>query len=294
MKKYLDRVIIVLIVTGLSLLFANYYYYNPKLTTSNRYATLKYSTFVKEITFSGIVTPVRQTKIVAAYPGYVKKLYVKIGQTVQKGDPIVSIAESLHIDEKVYPMRAPYLGVVVAVSFVEGEFVRRGDTANPIVKIDDLHKFYVTADVSELDILKLKIGQQASIQVLPIANKTYQGAVSSIAMAPKSQRGGYSRSHPGYPIKIEILNRDNLLKPGMSAVVKIIINKKNFVLALPYEFVLKLDSKYYVILKSGKRIPVTIGAQTGNEVIIKHGVSVGTVVQQVDYFDNQDRPDDHS
>lgn len=290
MKKYLGRILIILILVGAGLLFAKYYY-KPKTVTSNRHTTLKYSTFIKEITFSGIVTPIRQAKIVAPYSGYIKKLYVKIGQAVQKGDPIVSITESLHTDEKVYPMRAPYQGTVVSVPYVEGEFVRKGDAANPVVRIDDLHKFYVAADVSELDILKIKIGQEAKIQVLSISHKTYQGAVSSIAMAPKSRRGGYTRSHSGYPIKIEILHRDDLLKPGMSAVVKIILSKKDSILKLPYEFVLKLDSKYYVILKNGKRIPVTIGAQTGNEVIIKHGVPVGSVVQQVDYFDNQDRPD---
>lgn len=288
MKKYLTSIVFFFIIVGTGLL-AWHYFYQTSSVVYKRYLTVIPSTFTQEVTIPGTVAPIRQTLITASYSGYIKKLYVKIGQVVKKGDPIVSIVESLQTDEKVYPMRAPYDGTVVTINNTEGEFVRAGDTANPIAEIDDLSRFYIIASISELDLPKLKLGQKAEIKIMPITSKTYQGVVNSIAMAPKIQSGNYTYSYTGYPIKIEILDQDNQLKPGMSSVAKIITNKQKAILAVPHEFILKSGSKNYVITKDGKHIPVVVGAQTNDKIHIKEGIAPHTVIQQINYFSKPDK-----
>src|SRR5688572_13037930 len=50
---------------------------------------------VQRVTIGGIITPNRKTIIAAPYNGYVRKIYVQVGQQVKPGDPIVSVAQSL-------------------------------------------------------------------------------------------------------------------------------------------------------------------------------------------------------
>ena len=68
---------------------------------------------VQRVTIAGTVTPLKKTVITAPYSGYVKKIYVKIGDLVKRGDPIVSVVQSLQGGDDVFPLRSPLDGVVV-------------------------------------------------------------------------------------------------------------------------------------------------------------------------------------
>ena len=57
-------------------------------------------------------------------PRMFEKIYVKFGQHVKEGDPIVSLEQSLHSQhEEIYPLRAPFEGDVVQILHNEGEYV---------------------------------------------------------------------------------------------------------------------------------------------------------------------------
>ena len=60
-----------------------------------RLETVRKTDFIQKVTVPGTIIPFRQTIITAPYTGYVKKIYVKVGQKVNAGDPLVSVVESL-------------------------------------------------------------------------------------------------------------------------------------------------------------------------------------------------------
>ncbi len=239
---------------------------------------------VQRVTIAGTVEPVRTTIVAAPYDGYVKKLFVKQGQKVQAGDPILSIAQSLQAAENVFPIRAPFTGTVTQLIKNEGQFAKQNDPKEYIMRIDDLTKMYVNANAPEIDVVKIKPEFEAVIKVSAILSRNYKGIVRDISQAAtqKEQWGG--RSQVEYVVKIEVTDADTQLKPGMSAVVDIITNKKDAVLTLGHEFIQKENDNYFVILKDGSKKNIKVGLQNETAFEITEGLSEGQEIQQVDFL----------
>ncbi|HVK61239.1 MAG TPA: biotin/lipoyl-containing protein, partial [Bdellovibrionales bacterium] len=106
---------------------------------SERVGTVAKGEVAQRVTIAGNVIPERRTIIIAPYEGYIQKLFVKVGDKVKAGDPIVMVAVSLTTPERIFPVRAPYAGTVVQVPKFEGEFVKT-DPAQFIARIDDLSR----------------------------------------------------------------------------------------------------------------------------------------------------------
>jgi multidrug efflux pump subunit AcrA (membrane-fusion protein) len=249
---------------------------------------VKREDLVQRVTISGKIIPERQTIITAPYNGYVKEVFVKVGDEVASNDPIVSVVKSLQTSEKVYPLRAPYAGKVMQVQKSEGEFVKAFDTDQFIVEIDDVSKMYINGEIPEVDIDKVKVGQQATIKATPILDQTYQGVIREISLSPKVQAQSYggwgSRSQTIYPVRIEILDKNQRLRPGMTTIVDVITAKKENVLTLGHEFIHKSGEDYYVILASGEKQPISIGLQNEQQAEIVTGLTEGMRVRQVDFM----------
>ncbi|MBK7842464.1 MAG: efflux RND transporter periplasmic adaptor subunit [Bdellovibrionales bacterium] len=212
------------------------------------------------------------------------KAFVKLGDKVQSGEPIVSIAQSLQAAENVFPIRAPFTGTVTQLLKSEGQFSKQSDPKEFILRIDDLTKMFINANAPEIDVVKIQSGLEAVIKVSAILSKNYNGIVREISQAatPKEQWGG--RSQVEYLIKIEIIDADTQLKPGMTAVVDIITNKKDNVLALGHEFIQKENENYFVILKNGNRQSIKVGLQNESVFEVLEGLNEGQEVQQVDFL----------
>src|SRR4051794_29170910 len=60
-----------------------------------RLGTVKRADLLRQVTVAGTVVPARRTVFTPPYNSYVRKLYVKLGDPVKAGDPIVSLAQSL-------------------------------------------------------------------------------------------------------------------------------------------------------------------------------------------------------
>lgn len=239
---------------------------------------------IQRVTIAGTAEPVRTTIVAAPYDGYIKKLFVKQGQKVKAGDPLLSIAQSLQATENVFPIRAPFSGTVTQLIKSEGQFVKQNDSKEYILRIDDLTKMYVSANSPEIDVVKIKPDFESVIKVSAILSHKYKGIVRDISQAAtqKEQWGG--RSQVEYVVKIEITDADSQLKPGMTAVVDIITNKKDSVLTLGHEFIHKENDSYFVVLKDGSKKKIKVGLQNETAFEITEGLSEGQEIQQVDFL----------
>ena len=216
---------------------------------------------MQRVTIAGTVTPLKKTIITAPYNGYVKKLFVKVGDKVNQGDPIVSVVQSLQSGDNPFPLRSPLTGTVVQIEKSEGEFVKEGDPKEFILRIDDSSKLYVIANAPEIDRVKVKAGQEAIIKASAILNRKYKGIIRELALAAR-EKEQWSRSQVvDFPIRIEIIDNDETIKAGMSVVIDVITAKKENVLTLRHEFIRRDNEKYFVVLSSGKRQDITVGIQ---------------------------------
>ncbi len=240
---------------------------------------------MQRVTIAGTVTPLKKTIITAPYNGYVKKLFVKVGDKVKQGDPIVSVVQSLQAGDNSFPLRSPLTGTVVQIEKSEGEFVKEGDPKEFILRIDDASKLYVVANAPEIDRVKVKAGQDAVIKASAILSRKYKGVIRELSLAAR-EKDQWSRSQVvEFPIRIEIMDGDDTIKSGMSVVIDVITSKKENVLTLRHEFIRRDNEKYFVVLNSGKRKDIQVGIQNEEGFEIVSGLEEGEKIKQIDFSD---------
>lgn len=250
--------------------------------------TVAQGDMVVKVTISGTVMPKRYANIAAPYNGYVQRLFVRVGDRVIAGAPIVSVAQAIGGgQEEVFPLRSPLTGVVAQVWKREGEYVTGGGSGmtvdGALVRIDDVSKLTVTSNVPEVEISKLKVGLPVLIRAVAVPDRTYNGTIGEIALAAKEQTGG-DRARVEFPLSITIAEYDDRIRPGMSVVVDIIVNEVKNALMLPHEFVQRGPQGYFVTLATGERRPIQVGISNDESFEIKSGVSLGDKIKMVDFL----------
>lgn len=286
MKNFLNKKIVVgvLILVAISSVF---YFRSSNSASRSKIGlgTVIKQDIMQRVTIAGTVTPFKKTIVTAPYNGYVKKLFVKIGDKVKPGDPIVSVVQSLQASDSSFPLRSPLSGVVVQIEKSEGEYVKEGDPKEFILRIDDSSKLYVVANAPEIDRVKVKAGQDAVIKASAILSRKYNGVIRDLSLAAR-EKDQWGRSQVvEFPIRIEITDSDETIKSGMSVVIDVITAKKENVLTLRHEFIRREDEKYFVVLASGKRKDIQVGIQNEEGFEVVSGLQEGEKIKQIDFSD---------
>jgi multidrug resistance efflux pump len=190
------------------------------------------------------------SNVVAVSPEIVGKVVewrVKEGDTVQKDEVLgrqdlgaaltsgVINAQAMGsvagvVAEKAV-LRAPIAGQVILSNAVVGEMASPGMSLAVIADTDGL---YISANIKEGDIARVKAGQPVDIWVDAFHSRLFHGRVETIGRATAStfsllpaQSGGgnYTKVVQVIPIKVSILDQgDARLMIGMNAFIKIHIN----------------------------------------------------------------------
>lgn len=242
---------------------------------------------VVSVTAAGTAYSAKSTAVSAPYNGYVKKVFVKIGDQVKTGDPILSVAEStMAKDEEIYPLLASFKGTIVEVNVSPGEQVKGcggNDAKSDLIRIEDFSSFYILAELPELDYVKVKKNLAAKIKISAIIDKTFNGEIINLNLASKSQ-DRWDRNKVVFPVKISLNEHDSRLRPGMSALVDIIVASKKDALLLEHEFIEEANGEYYVTTEHGDRIQVRIGLQNEMVAEITDGLFENQKIRQVDFL----------
>jgi HlyD family secretion protein len=112
-------------------------------------------------------------------------------------------------------IRAPFDGVISAVSVSAGEWAAAGA---PVVEVIDTTRWMVeTRNVSELNIGRIQVGQEAEAQVLALGSSAVRGHVEAISPVAVVQQGDTT-----FTLIIALESTDLNLRPGMNAQVEIL------------------------------------------------------------------------
>ena len=156
------------------------------------------------------------------------ELDVKIGDTVQKNDIIarqdMTGQNSLGVEASV--VRAPISGDVIQTSGTVGEIVPAG---TPVAIIADPAKMYITANIAETSLQKIKTGQTVDVTIDQFAGLRFEGKIAEIGQAtssffsilPQQTSGTFTKVVQTIPVKITIEKGDYKLVPGANASVRI-------------------------------------------------------------------------
>jgi multidrug efflux pump subunit AcrA (membrane-fusion protein) len=251
--------------------------------SKHRIGKVKRGDLVQRVTVSGEIVPARRTNFVAPYSGYVQKMYVTVGQRVNKGDPVLSITSSLAVPEAVYPIRAPFAGTVVSISKKEGEYVTEKDTKDVIVRIDDLDTYFVMSKAPETDAARIKKNMEVEVKVNAIQKESLKGVVRNIELAAEEAEG-WKAQQSTFKVMVEIIKPPADVRSGQSAVIDIVTKKFDDVLYLEHEFINKDGDQHFVIDARGRRRDITIGNQSDLAAEVTSGLKEGDKVEQVDFL----------
>lgn len=126
-------------------------------------------------------------------------------------------------------IRAPIDGVVISRDVDVGQTVAASLQAPKLFSIaNDLKNMQVEASVDEADIGQIREGQAVTFTVDAYPDDQFEGRVAQVRLAPITVQNVVT-----YTIIIEVPNPDMKLRPGMTATVSILIDKRENVLRLP-------------------------------------------------------------
>jgi RND family efflux transporter MFP subunit len=155
---------------------------------------------------------------------------------------------------------APIAGVVASVSTQEGETVAASLAAPTFVTLLDLGRLEVWAYVDETDIGRIHPGQRARFTVDAYSDHEFDGRVVSIYPRPEIRDNvvDYITVLRFQPV------RDRVLRPEMTTVVRIALDMRSRVLAVPLRAVRRDGDRQFVACPRGSSIErrfVTTGSR---------------------------------
>ena len=179
---------------------------------------------------------------------------------------------------------SPVDGTVISRAVDVGQTVAASFNTPTLFEVaKDLTKMQIETSVSEADIGKIKVGQNAQYTLDGYQDRIFEGKVTQVRLASTTTNNVVT-----YVVIISVDNSENLVIPGMTANVSIITNKVADVLCVPNQalkFTPDSNIKYekqgvWVQTNTGlKRFDVVLGISDDNKTqIISNEIKAGDKV----------------
>lgn len=186
---------------------------------------------------------------------------------------------------------APFSGFITMINVEGGDEVMKGTIA---VQLADPEKFEADIMVSEMDILQVKLGGEAWVQVDAMQGLSLPAEVTHISPTATIQSGVVN-----YEVKVEVesLKPEGFqLREGLTVIVSIIVDERNDVLLVPNAAIATQGRQTYVqVMSQGGIIEersittgisdwqyteVTEGLSEGEQVVVPGGTTTTSATEQ--------------
>ena len=168
---------------------------------------------------------------------------------------------------------APFDGTVLAVNVKMGEVAY---ARNPAIRLADLTRLEVIAQIDEIDIGAVTVGQKVQVVLDAFPGQPFQGEILHIAPAATPQRGSTV-----YEATIAFVPEGLDIRPDMSTNLTITTMERSNVLLVPNRAVQRIGQKRVVKVIQGHRVTeseVVVGLSNREVTEIISGLSEGQVV----------------
>ncbi|MCS7055551.1 MAG: efflux RND transporter periplasmic adaptor subunit [Thermoflexales bacterium] len=124
-------------------------------------------------------------------------------------------------------LKSPIDGVIAALNVKVGEAVGAG--GQPAVVVVDLSRYHIDITVDEIDIAKVKVGQEVNVTLDSLPGVEVKGKVARISPTSKLVNGVVS-----YDVRVEVEKAADVeLRSGMTANASIVLDRREGVLLAP-------------------------------------------------------------
>ncbi|MCG8580711.1 MAG: efflux RND transporter periplasmic adaptor subunit [Bacteroidales bacterium] len=171
-------------------------------------------------------------------------------------------------------VRAPIDGIVDDVIQKQGEMA---GPQLPFARLVNIDNVYITADVSEIYLQKIKAGDKVAIE-FPVIEKNIDATIyrSSSVIDPGSRT---------FRVRIDLVNRANDIKPNMLAVLKLRTFAAEDAIVVPSILVKKDFSGEFIFIAEevegqlrAKKRYIQTGIKDNNNTLVTEGVKPGDMV----------------
>ena len=167
-------------------------------------------------------------------------------------------------------LRSPIDGTVIERNAIQGQMA---EPAQPLFRIGDMSKLWLVVHAFERDAVRLTAGSTARVGFAALPGRAFTGNVTLIG----KQVDASSRT---IPVRIEVTNSEQLLRPGMSATAWVPVGKSSEkLITVPVASLQRIENEWLVFLPTGQDTfeirPVGRGRDLGTEIEVVSGLKPG-------------------
>ncbi|MDR2251610.1 MAG: efflux RND transporter periplasmic adaptor subunit [Endomicrobium sp.] len=173
---------------------------------------------------------------------------------------------------------APSDGILAEIIIKSGEYVTSQDVVCKFIS-DQGTNFEV--DIPEKDVLKMSVGQKVTINSDSYPDKEFEGTIVEIAPVVKERTRTAT-------VKINVENKDGLLRSGMFARGVIFIRELHNVVLVPTNSIISLNDTTFLVPVVApdanptegtiQMRPCTVGDKVGEKTIVLSGLNLGELL----------------
>jgi len=172
-----------------------------------------------------------------------------------------------------FVLRAPVAGSVIERTAVVGQML---DPAAPAFRIGELSTLWLTVHAFERDAVRIQQGVAASLYFPALPGQDFEGTVTVVG-------NQVERDSRTVPIRIDVKNKNNLLRPGMSATATLPVGATGApILTVPVASVQRVRNEWCVFLpKDAEHFEIRRigrGRDLAGEVEVLSGLRAGETI----------------
>jgi len=188
-----------------------------------------------------------------------------------------------------FVINAPSDGMVIYKRDRTGTKRKVGSSISPwdnvVATLPDMSSMISKTYVNEIDVSKVKVGQNVDILVDAFPEKKYTGTVTSVANIGEQLPNADAKV---FEVSIKLNVSDLILRPSMTTGNKIITKSIPDVTYIPLECVQAgIDSIPFVYMKNGSKQIVVLGESNENNIIVEQGIKPGDLL----YLNTPEEPE---
>jgi RND family efflux transporter MFP subunit len=185
-------------------------------------------------------------------------------------------------------VKAPSAGMVnILPNFRSGSMFggqqefQQGDRAWPgaaILELPDLSSVHLEARLDESDRGRLQARQDATVRIEALPGKEFKARLDSISVLARVDFSSGWPPAKNFDLNLVFLDRDPRMRPGMTAIARIVTERIPDVVLVPAEAVFQRNGAPVVFRLDGSRFvetPVTLRKRGKEEAIVEQGISPG-------------------
>jgi HlyD family secretion protein len=184
-------------------------------------------------------------------------------------------------------LRSPMEGVAVFNAvWLSGRMrtAQQGDAVRPgvpILQVVDPSKMEVRADVNQVDLARLLIGQQAQIRLDAYPGLLLPGVLQQLS--PLGHMGQFADTVRTFSARFQVAGEDPRLLPDLSASIDFPLGRQEKALVIPRDAVVTEEEKTFVYRRTGsgfEKHAVHVSLWGDGEVAVDSGLTEGEVVRR--------------